>query len=244
QHCPRNLIDCKGACGWFTDSDHDGYCDLTSFSDAIVKKSMHKKDSIANTLNQKNQAVNDSIQQAQHKTGNSHAEKQKNTGSEKISKPTPEHNCPFANTPECEKNQLSQISPNKTEIQAQNENNGGNKDFNVKKYDIFLIFGLSILCYLLSWLLSKRNVLKKSTHKKIWNTILLLAFLNTGLTGLFLVIQINYLVLFGWFSKLLFWHVEFGISMAAISIVHILWHWKYFWHLLVKRKGNTDCREA
>jgi len=244
QHCPRNLLDCKGACGWFTDADNDGYCDLTAFSDAIVKKSMHKKDSIESTLNQKTPNITDSLPQAPNKINTNNVATQKNTDDKKLSEPVTEHNCPFANTPECEKNQVAQTNVANTDKGLQLQNEGENKNFKVKKYDIFLIFGLSILCYLISWILSKRNVWKKSTHKKFWNTILLITFLNTGLTGLFLVIQINYLVLFDWFSKLLFWHVEFGISMAAISIVHILWHWKYFWHLIVKRKDSSDCKDA
>lgn len=244
QHCPRNLYDCKGACGWFTDSDNDGYCDLTAFSDAIIKKSLHKKDSIENTQKQKNPNVTDSLPQTANKTSDNNVGTQKNTGNKKSTEAVSNHNCPFANTPECEKNQVEQTNVSGTDKGQQVQNDDKNKNFEIKKYDIFLIFGLSILCYLISWILSKKNVWKKSTHKKFWNTILLITFLNTGLTGLFLVIQINYLVLFDWFSKLLFWHVEFGISMAAISIVHILWHWKYFWHLLVKRKDTSDCKEA
>jgi hypothetical protein len=239
QECPRHLYDCKGACGWFIDADHDGYCDLTAFSDALIKKSIYKKDSVTEFQNQKNKHIADSIQNAQTLVNKTDTVKQKNSNKEKQPKENIHFKCPYENTPECEKNKISQSDVTADTLQKPQEK-PANKEYKIKKYDLFLIFGLCVFFYLLSAILVKRKIYKKSTHRKIWNTLLLLSFLNTGLTGLFLVIQLNYLVLFNWFSKFLFWHVEFGISMAAISILHILWHWKYFWHLIIKRKETTD----
>jgi hypothetical protein len=240
QHCPRNLYDCKGACGWFTDSDHDGFCDLTAFSEALIKKSMHKKDSAAEAENQKNKHIADSIKNANTPLNTNETVIQNNSNKDKQQKENISHNCPFENTPECEKNKTTQSNITSAGTLQNTLEKNTKKDFKIKKYDLALIFGLCVFFYLVSSVLARRKVFKKSTHKKIWNTLLLISFLNTGLTGLFLVIQLNYLVLFDWFSKFLFWHVEFGISMAAISILHILWHWKYFWKLLVKRNEATE----
>ncbi|HOY32776.1 MAG TPA: hypothetical protein PKW80_12935 [Bacteroidales bacterium] len=239
QQCPRHLYDCKGACGWFTDSDHDGYCDLTAFSDALIKKSMHKKDSAAEAKSLRDKHIADSIQNAKNLVRNTDTVKQSTTGKEIKSDGNPHQNCPFANTPECDQNKISESNLTNAGTTQKLQEKVEKKEYKIKKYDLVLIFGLCVLVYLISSILSKRKVFKKSTHKKIWNTLLLISFLNTGLTGLFLVIQINYLVFFDWFSDMLFWHVEFGISMAAISILHILWHWKYFWRLLVKRKEDN-----
>lgn len=238
QECPRHLYDCKGACGWFVDADGNGYCDLTTYSDALLKKLHKKKDSVTQIQNIKNNQLEDSlIKTGARKTGiNNTTDKTQETKTGNIS-----HKCPFENTPECEKNISTQSGASAVDSSSNAQQTNNKSGFKVKKYDFFLIFSLCVFFYLVSAVLVKRKIYKKSIHRKIWNTLLLLAFLNTGLTGLFLVIQLNYLVLFNWFSKFLFWHVEFGISMAAISILHILWHWKYFWHLLVKRKDETAC---
>jgi len=240
QECPRHLFDCKGACGWFVDADGNGYCDLTAYSDGLLKKLLNKKDTATKNQNIKNNRVEDTIKKSDatvQKNGSNNT----GTNSNEPKNGNISHNCPFENTPECGENITSESDVNTGDTISNAPQNQSDSGFNVKKYDLFLIFSLCVFFYLLSALLVKRKIYRKCTHRKIWNTLLLLSFLNTGLTGLFLVIQLNYLVLFNWFSKLLFWHVEFGISMAAISILHILWHWKYFWHLLVKRKDETAC---
>lgn len=240
QQCPRHLYDCKGACGWFVDEDGNGYCDLTTYSDGLLKKLLNKKDSATKNQNIKNSRVEDTIKKSDatvQKNGSNNT----GTNSKEQKNGNISHNCPFENTPECEKNITSESGVNTGGSMSNAPQNENNSAFKVKKYDLFLIFSLCVFFYLLSAILVKRKIYRKCTHRKIWNILLLLSFLNTGLTGLFLVIQLNYLVLFNWFSKLLFWHVEFGISMAAISILHILWHWKYFWHLLVKRKDEAAC---
>ena len=240
QECPRHLYDCKGACGWFVDADGNGYCDLTSYSDGLLKKLLNKKDSAAKIQNTQNSRVEDTLKKSdatvQKNGSNNPGNKSQEQKNGNIS-----HKCPFENIPECEKNLEPQSGAGGADSISNAQQTENKPGFKVKKYDFFLIFSLCLFFYLLSAILVKRKIYRKCTHRKIWNTLLLLAFLNTGLTGLFLVIQLNYLVLFNWFSKFLFWHVEFGISMAAISILHILWHWKYFWHLLVKRKDETAC---
>jgi len=240
QHCPRNEYDCKGACGWFMDADGDGYCDLTSFSDALLKKLLNKKDTAANSKNTLITSNKDSV----NKNESGKQEKNiKTTETKSTSNNTGETNpktkCPFENTPSCNKNSSVEPCNHQSDTAAvktaEVQNNSGYK---IKKYDLALIFSFCVLLYLVSLLFVKIKTYKKSTHRKIWNVLLLLTFLNTGLTGLFLVIQLNYHVLFDWFAKILYWHVEFGISMAAISILHILWHWKYFKNMIMKHQAS------
>jgi hypothetical protein len=50
---------------------------------------------------------------------------------------------------------------------------------------------------------------------------------------------LNYNLLFDWVRPLLYWHVEFGIGMACISIFHILWHLKYFLNLFKTAKKKA-----
>jgi len=90
---------------------------------------------------------------------------------------------------------------------------------------VVLIF--SIL-YALTHLLSKKKIITPITHKKIWNILLLITFLISGILGIFLVLKVNLGIVVPLPFNSLYWHVEAGITMALISIFHIIWHWRYF----------------
>lgn len=110
------------------------------------------------------------------------------------------------------------------------------EDHTTVVYPLIEIGATTMLLYFFTWLLTKFKVLKISVHRKIWNVILLLSFMVSGLLGLMLVIQINYNVLADWYSTFMWLHVDFGIVMALISVFHILWHTKYFGLLFRKHK--------
>lgn len=97
-----------------------------------------------------------------------------------------------------------------------------------KPYRLILITSLTLGLYILTALLKKFNVLTKAQHRKVWNVLLLVTFLISGILGLVLVVQINYNVLSDWYLPFLALHVEFGIAMALISIIHALWHISYY----------------
>lgn len=103
-------------------------------------------------------------------------------------------------------------------------------------YPLVEIGGCTLLLYFVTWLLARLKVMKTATHRKIWNVILLFAFLVSGVLGLMLVVQINYDIWGSWFATFMWLHVDFGIVMGIVSIFHILWHTKYF-GTLVKKKG-------
>jgi len=104
-------------------------------------------------------------------------------------------------------------------------------------YPLIEIGGATILLYFITWLLSKTRFLKTTTHRKIWNVVLLVAFLVSGLLGLMLVVQINYNVMATWYSTFMWLHVDFGIVMAIISIFHACWHTNYYLTLFKKKKS-------
>ena len=59
----------------------------------------------------------------------------------------------------------------------------------------YLLISLAIILtifYLLTYSLSKLNIIKVIAHRKIWNVLLLLTFIVTGVLGIILVIQVNY----------------------------------------------------
>lgn len=97
-----------------------------------------------------------------------------------------------------------------------------------RSYYLIPISLVLILLYLLSYILSKTKVIGVATHRKIWNLILLITFLASGILGIILVININFNLLISLPFNILFWHVGAGIAMFVISIFHIIWHWRYF----------------
>jgi len=95
-------------------------------------------------------------------------------------------------------------------------------------YHLLPISLFLIVLYTISHILSKKKIVSVVNHRKIWNFLLLITFLASGTLGILLIIKINFgITIFSWFN-VLFWHVEIGIAMFAISIFHIFWHWPYF----------------
>jgi hypothetical protein len=94
-------------------------------------------------------------------------------------------------------------------------------------YDLLVIFlALSIL-YAVSYILSKKKIIRVASHRKIWNILLLVSFLISGSLGILLVIRINYSIAIPLPFNVLYWHVEFSIAMFLISLFHTLWHGAY-----------------
>jgi len=122
----------------------------------------------------------------------------------------------------------------------ENRNNTGAAQINIPEpaesrnkqservYHLLPISILLVVLYVISRTLSKKNILSVANHRKIWNTLLLITFLISGILGILLVIRINFGTVVPLPFDILFWHVEAGIAMFAISVFHTLWHWAYF----------------
>ena len=102
-------------------------------------------------------------------------------------------------------------------------------------YYFLPIFFVLLLCYFLTFGMGEKNIIKKIQHRKIWNFILLGTFLVSGIFGIILALSISSGIRLSFYADLLFWHVEFGIAMAIISIFHITWHWKYYKNMILRK---------
>ncbi len=107
-------------------------------------------------------------------------------------------------------------------------------------YLLLPIGAISLLLYLFCNLLVRLGVIGESTHRKIWNTILLVTFLPTVILGFLLAIQVNYKLEWEVVKPLLKWHVDFGIGMSFVAIFHIIWHWRYYLNLNEKQPIPKD----
>jgi hypothetical protein len=232
--CPRGAQDCRGLCGWYIDYDKDGFCDYTLWSPAMNAKRKRCADSLAAIEKAaQDKHIRDSINQIkkQNTETNNPAKDEKTkqavtTGSDNQKVKSDASN-----------NEAPAVAPATGSVVKENTAVLPPPPPKKSTYDLIVISCLSLSLYLMTFFLARWNLIKKSTHRKIWNIMLLITFLVTGLIGLFLAVQLNYDFKLTWFASLLYWHVEFGIGMAAISIFHILWHLKY-WLNILKTPGN------
>ncbi|HOP50269.1 MAG TPA: hypothetical protein PK887_06570 [Ignavibacteriales bacterium] len=111
---------------------------------------------------------------------------------------------------------------------------------NKPKYHLVQVSVITIFLYFLSKYLYHRKIISLMSHRQFWNTVLLLSFLFSGLLGLFLVIKINYDIKYELPFDIYLFHVDFGIMMAILSIIHAWWHLKYYKNYLIgNEKGNS-----
>jgi hypothetical protein len=95
-------------------------------------------------------------------------------------------------------------------------------------YHLIQITLVLTILYLITYFLSKFKIITSFNHKKIWNILLTLTFLASGLLGILLIIKINFNLVIPLPFNILFWHVDIGIAMFVICIFHIIWHWPYY----------------
>jgi spermidine synthase len=106
-------------------------------------------------------------------------------------------------------------------------------------YGLIPITLLVIFLYLISWGLTRIGEIRLITHRRLWNTLLLVTFLITAMLGILLVIQINYKLEISWIKKVLKWHVDFGIAMTFIALIHFGRHLRYYQEILTSFKNKS-----
>jgi len=104
------------------------------------------------------------------------------------------------------------------------------------EYNILLISIIVVLTYALTYVLSKRKVITLLLHRKIWNGILLVSVLGMLILSLLLILSVDYGLVVQLPFDIKFWHVELGIVMGVIAVLHICWHWRYFTGLMKNGK--------
>ena len=105
----------------------------------------------------------------------------------------------------------------------------------MNNYHFLLLLLITFFTYFLSLFLVKSKIISLIIHRRIWNIILLISFLISGLLGLILAFSIDQKLSISWYLPFLWLHVEFGIVMALVSIFHTFWHLPYFVSLVKKK---------
>jgi len=133
----------------------------------------------------------------------------------------------------CDHSELSPEDRNIEPINAINkttEQKPTKDNENKKNYHFLTITGILLLMYFTTLFFIKKTLI----HKRIWNILLLLSFLGSGILGVLLIMEMDFSLIITLPFDILFWHVELGIVMFVISIFHIIEHW-YFYKKVIKK---------
>lgn len=241
--CPKGKVNCEGECGRFIDEDGDGYCDvplvgkekptkkrekqLTKHGNPNLKSNSQKID--PKKTDPKKQEIDTSIQKSDI---DSVSEEMFIDGEDTIVE---------AVVVAIEK--TDKLNPKRSrEIQDEEEAIESFENIKTPKpYRLVGITSITLLAYFLTLMLVRAGRMKKLTHRKFWNTILLITFLVSCILGFLLVVQLNYQFEFlkPLYLSSLKLHVEFGIAMTLVAIIHIFWHIKYFKKLIRTKQTPT-----
>jgi len=102
-----------------------------------------------------------------------------------------------------------------------------------------------LLVYAASFALYRNKRIRVTTHRKIWNVLLLGSFLVVASFGLTMAIRRDYVLLFSVPFNLIFWHVEAGVVMTVVSVFHLSWHLTYYRDLFKRaREKESALRDA
>lgn len=214
-------LDCPGRCGRFIDQNGDGFCDRGRLS----KPAKVVEPEVVATPTPVEEAATQVKEQTQNKTQDKVQAKTENKTAERTTV-SANDNEPAANVTATE-NPVEESATEEAAPEAPAK---------VKSpYSLILLTALTLGLYLISAILVKANVWKKATHRKVWNVLLLITGLVSCLLGFFLVIQINYNLKMEWLWTVKLYHVQFGIAMTLIMVIHILWHMNY-WKSIFKAK--------
>lgn len=211
--CPfGGKVNCQGACGRFTDENGDGYCDF-----AILENVKNEtKKNTDETAKEKNETPIRSKTDLQAGKQTTETVDQNRDAKEQ------------QRMEDFEEEVIIEENPVETPVIEQTPTPQANK---AKPYSVITVSLICLCAYFFTFALVKGGKMKKMTHRKIWNSILLITCLVSCLLGFLLAIQLNYHFGMQWLGTILKLHVEFGIAMTIIAIIHIIWHWKYYMNI-------------
>ena len=106
-------------------------------------------------------------------------------------------------------------------------------------YAVVTINLLVILAYFCTFSLARLHFIQMTSHRRLWNAVLLVAFLSAGVLGLILAVQVNQKISISATDQLLVWHVNSGIGLFIVALLHVSWHLSYFTNLLRFRKKSV-----
>ncbi len=116
----------------------------------------------------------------------------------------------------------------------------GDQSILIMAYDIILIGSISIILYIFSFALYRRNIIKKKLHSKIWNVIFLISFLITFGMGILQAGLIDLGFNISILPDLIFWHGEMGIIFFVVLLFHLQSNWQFLKKITIRHQSNKN----
>ena len=98
----------------------------------------------------------------------------------------------------------------------------------METYAFLPIAASALMIYLISYYLTRTAKFKFTTHRRIWNILLLISFMVAGIIGMFMAVVISFELKINYPYAILKTHVGFGIVWFIIATFHFFWHLSYF----------------
>lgn len=95
-------------------------------------------------------------------------------------------------------------------------------------YGFLPVIGISLVIYFSSYILTKTEYLKFTTHRRIWNLLLLVSFIIAGTMGLYMSFVGSFELDIEIPEIILKIHAGFGMIWFVIAFFHFFWHLNYF----------------
>ena len=117
---------------------------------------------------------------------------------------------------------------NATTIPDSHGLDSGNLQGDTTNYYVLPVTIMLIGVYLFTHYLFKKGILKRNKHRRIWNLLVTVGYLGTGVTGILLTIMINLGIRTALNPSITYWHAEMAILMVIGTMIHIHLYWKPF----------------
>ncbi|HIH61474.1 MAG TPA: hypothetical protein HA298_02135 [Methanobacteriales archaeon] len=88
------------------------------------------------------------------------------------------------------------------------------------EYEILIPSMLVIGLYIITYGLYKKGLVNRRWHVNLWNLIIFIAFIISGIGGFILLFMLEYGLKAPFNQQLLYWHVEAGVGLVIITIFH------------------------
>ncbi len=75
--------------------------------------------------------------------------------------------------------------------------------------------------YLFTYYLFKNGILKPKQHKRIWNILVTIGYIGTGLTGVLLTLMIKLGISTVYNPGITYWHAELALLMVLGTFIHL-----------------------
>lgn len=95
-------------------------------------------------------------------------------------------------------------------------------------YHVLPLSLIIVVSYLFTHLLFTRGILSRKRHRRVWNLLLTMGFLGTGISGVLLIFLINLGIKTALNPSITYWHVELAVLMVIGTFVHLHLYKKSF----------------